>query len=132
LDSLFEILFGLLTDFSIFRFTKSIAPDTKGALGSKGTRNFTLEFGGSGTDEGGLIDDTIFGSVVLGLYGFEQGLFGAEDLDSGGRALSKVDETSSMADKSGTNKLSNNCSQVGGKGLHSVLQILLKAGTIVS
>lgn len=122
----------MLADLRILGFTESVASDTKGTLGSKGTGDFTLELGSSGINEGGLIDDTVFGSVVLGLDGFEEGFFSTEDLDSGSRALSKVDETSSVADKPGTNELSNNSSQIGSEGLHSVFQVFLKTGTVVS
>lgn len=36
------------------------------------------------TNNSGLIDETVFGGVVLGSHGSEQGLFSTQDLDGGG------------------------------------------------
>lgn len=67
-----------------------------------------------------MVNETIFGCVVLRLERSEKGLFGTEDLDGRGRVLGQVHQASGVTDESSTNKLTNEGSEIRGDGLHSV------------
>jgi len=42
------------------------------------------------TNDSGLVDETVFGGVVLGSHGSEQGLFSTQDLDGGGGVSKEI------------------------------------------
>ena len=64
--------------------TEGINSDTDGALSSQSSGDLTLDLSMGLTNNSGLIDETVFGGVVLGSHGSEQGLFSTQDLDGGG------------------------------------------------
>jgi hypothetical protein len=71
-----------------------------------------------------VVDQTVFGSGVLGLEGAEESLLSTQDLDGGSRVLCEVKQTSSMGNETGSNELSHQNSEIGSNRLHAVLQIL--------
>lgn len=78
-----------------------------------------------------LVDDTVFGCVVLRSDRLEQGLLGTQNLDGGGWALRQVDQAASMADQSRAHKLSDHAGEVGSQSLHPVLEILLEGSPVI-
>lgn len=78
-----------------------------------------------------MVDETVLGGSVLGLEGTEEGLLGSEDLDGGGWVLGEVDQAAGMGDETGSNKLTNEDGEVGGDGVHAVLQVLKELLTVL-
>lgn len=65
-----------------------------------------------------MVDDTELGGVALGLESSEEGLLGTENLDSRGGVLCEVGQGTSLGDKTSTDSLANESSQVGSDNAH--------------
>jgi hypothetical protein len=77
--------------------------DTSGnrTLVGQVSRYPSLVLGVSPTNKGGVIDQTILGSVSLGFQGSEEGLFGTQDLYRRGRSLGQVCKRTSLYNNRG-------------------------------
>jgi hypothetical protein len=67
-----------------------------------------------------MVDETVFGSIVLGLKSPEESFLGTKNLYSGSGVLGEVHQTSGVTDESGTDKLAYKRGKIRGDGLHSV------------
>jgi len=99
---------------------------SNGALVGKETRNATLVLGASPANEGRVIQETILGSVTLGLQGTEESLLGTENLDRGGGVLGQIGQATSVGNQTGTDHLSNKSSKVGSDNAHLGYQVLVE------
>lgn len=77
-----------------------------------------------------MVDETVFRSIVFGLQSSEQSLLSTQDLNSGSGVLGQVHQATSVADESSTDKLTDQSSQVGSDGLHSVPEVVGKLGSV--
>ena len=68
---------------------------------------------------------------MLGLERTEQRLLGTEDLDGGTGALGQVHEGTSVSDETGTDKLTNERSQIGCESLHTRRQVCAEVLTVL-
>lgn len=92
---------------------------------------FALVLGGSLADERGVVDETVLGSLVLGLEGAEEGLLGTEDLNGGGGVLGQVDERTGVSDETSADELAHHHGQVGSDGLHAVLEVVVELRAVL-
>lgn len=95
----------------------------QGTLVGQNTGNLTLVLGISSRDEGGVVKQSVLRSSGLGLQSSEKSLLGSKNLDGGSRQLSEVVKTSSVGQKSGSDRLTKEDSQVGSHVGHLFLQI---------
>jgi len=77
-------------------------------------------------------DETVFRSVVLGLESTEESLLGTEDLNSRRRVFSERHEGTGMGDQTGTDEFSNEGGKIGCDSGHSVSEVLVQFGTVLS
>lgn len=78
--------------------------------------------GSSLADHAGVVDETVLGSVLLGLQRSEESFFSSEDLNCRGGVLGQVEEGTSVGDEAGADELTEENSQVGSNRGHSVLK----------
>lgn len=78
-----------------------------------------------------MINKTVFRCVVLRLQSAEQSFFSSENLDSTGGMFGKIEQATSVADKTGTDKLSNESCQIGCNGTHTVPQVFSKLCSVL-
>ena len=78
-----------------------------------------------------MVDETVFGCIVLGLQRTEQRLLSTEDLDGTCWVLRKAEETAGVADQTSSDKVADEGGEVGCDGVHTVLEVLGKLGTIL-
>ena len=65
-----------------------------------------------------MVQQTVLGGVALGLQGTEESLLGTEDLDGGGGVLGQVGQATGVGDKTGSDDLTDESSQVRGHNAH--------------
>lgn len=70
-----------------------------------------------------MVDQTILGRIVLSFQSTEESLLGTQNLHSAGGVFSKVGEGACMTDQPCTNQFTNESSEIGGNGVHSVTEI---------
>jgi hypothetical protein len=68
---------------------------------------------------------------VLSLKRTEQRLLGTENLDGGTGRLGEVHEGTSVGNEAGTDKLTNECSQIGGESLHTGREVCAEVLTVL-
>ena len=78
--------------------------------------------GSSLADHAGVVDETVLGSILLGLQSSEESFFSTEDLNCRGRVLGQVEEGTSVGNQTSADKLTEKNSQVWSNGGHSVLK----------
>lgn len=69
---------------------KGVDMDGEGSFGSDYMGYFIFEFLRSLVNEGGVVDEIVFGGVVFGFECVEEGFFGIKDLDGIGGVFGKV------------------------------------------
>lgn len=79
-----------------------------------------------------MVDETVLGSVVLGLERAEERLFSTENLHSTGRVLGKVHKATSVADEACADELANERCEVRGDSCHAILEVGVKLGAVGS
>uniref|UniRef100_A0A7S3IMF5 Uncharacterized protein n=1 Tax=Strombidium inclinatum TaxID=197538 RepID=A0A7S3IMF5_9SPIT len=95
-----------------------------GALVGQVSGNSTLVFLAGSSDERRVEDQTVFGSLTLGLQSSEQSLLGTEDLNGRGGVLRQVGQTTGVGNELGADDLTGEGGEVGGDGAHSLLEII--------
>jgi len=118
LEALLDLLTELVSELVGGLLTEGIDTGSHGALVGEETRDTSLVLGGSTSNEGRVEDETVLGGVSLGLEGAEEGLLGTEDLNSRGRVLGEVGQGSGVADKTGSDLLSDEGGKVRSTGVH--------------
>lgn len=73
-----------------------------------------------------MVQQTILGSVALGLQGAEERLLGAKDLNRRGRVLGQVGQAAGMRDQPSTDDFAYQGSQVGSDDAHLGHQVVVK------
>ncbi|GJC83751.1 hypothetical protein ColLi_06589 [Colletotrichum liriopes] len=122
---------ALLLIVLVLHVAESVNTQTKSSLGSEGTGDLSLVLASGLANEGRVVDDTVLGCVVLGLESTEKGLLGTENLDGRRGSLGQADQRTSMGDEAGTDEVTNEGGQVGGKSAHASLQVVGKRGTVL-
>lgn len=70
-----------------------------------------------------MVDETVLGSVALGLESAEQSLLSTENLESRGRVLGEVGQRTSVGDETGGDRSADKGLQVGGDVGHLLLKV---------
>lgn len=91
--------------------------------------NLSLQLRGCRRDELCVIDETVFGSVLLHLQRPEQGLLGTEQLHGRGRRLGEGDERARVRDETSPDELTEQDGQIRRQCSHAVLQIVEQLGS---
>lgn len=71
-----------------------------------------------------MVDETVLGSVALGLEGAEEGLLGTEDLERGGRVLAQARQGTSVGDELGGNGGADEGLEVGRDDGHLLVKVV--------
>ncbi|KAL1836320.1 hypothetical protein VTK73DRAFT_5092 [Phialemonium thermophilum] len=108
---------------------QGVHADAQGHLGGELAGDLALVLAGGLADQRGVVDEAVLGGGVLGLEGAEQGLLGAQDLDGAAGVLGQVHQRAGVGDQAGADQVADQLGQVGGDGLHAVLQV---AGQVVA
>lgn len=74
-----------------------------------------------------MVDETVLGSVALGLERSEQSLLGTENLNSRGGVLGQVGQAAGLGNQASSDSLANEGSQVGGNDTHLVHKVSAEA-----
>lgn len=131
LEAVLNLLLQHLTKLLGGLLGKVVDSAGNGTLVGEVSGNATLVLGVGLADEGTVVDETELGSVALGLEGAEQGLLSTENLQSRGRVLGQVGQTSSLLDQAGSNNLSNQSSQVRGDGAHLLGEVVVQRPSVL-
>mmetsp|Transcript_46707 Transcript_46707/g.123983 ORF Transcript_46707/g.123983 Transcript_46707/m.123983 type:complete len:338 (+) Transcript_46707:459-1472(+) len=110
---------------------QGVDADGQRTLGREDARDLALVLRRGLADERRVVDETVLGSVVLALQRAEQGLLGAENLNSRRRVLGQVHQAARMSNETRTDQLTNHGGQVGRDRAHSVLQVLVKLHSVL-
>jgi hypothetical protein len=78
-----------------------------------------------------MVDETVFGSIVLGLKSPEESFLGTKNLYSGSGVLGEVHQTSGVTDESCSDQLANEGSEIGCDGLHPISQVLGELSSVL-
>merc|ERR1719246_333534 len=95
LQTLFDLSFERFTELGGWVLREAVHTCGDSALVGQIAGNTTLVLLGGATDEGRVEDETILGSLSLGLQGSEEGLLSTENLDGGGGELGEGSEGAS-------------------------------------
>ena len=71
-----------------------------------------------------MVNEAVFGRVVLGLESTKQRFLRPENLNSAGGVLGEVQQAAGMSDESCAHQLAHHDGEVGRDGCHAVLEVV--------
>lgn len=120
LETLLDLLPERLTKLGVGVLGKVVNSRGNCALVGKETGDAALVLLAGSANEGRVVDETVLGSVALGLQGTEKSLFGTEDLDGRGGVLGEVGQAAGLGNETSRNGVTDESSQVGCNNRHLV------------
>lgn len=123
LEAVLNLLTESITELGRGFLREVIDTAGHGALVGEVSGNAALVLDTSPTNEAAVVDQTVLGSIALGLEGTEKSLFGTENLQSGSGVFGKVGERASVRDEASSNRRANQGLQVGSNMAHLLLKV---------
>mmetsp|Transcript_22030 Transcript_22030/g.27058 ORF Transcript_22030/g.27058 Transcript_22030/m.27058 type:complete len:444 (-) Transcript_22030:276-1607(-) len=124
LQSLFDLVAQGLTNLSSGVLTEAVNTASNSALVRQIARDLAFVRSASSANERRVKQQTVLGSLALGLECAEQSLLSTKDLNGGGGVLGEVGETTGMSDEFGANNFANEGLKVRSDGAHALLEEL--------
>jgi hypothetical protein len=118
LQTFLNLLLKSFSELGRWSLRKVVNSRGNRALVGKETRDSALVLGSCATNERRMVQKTVLGCVSLGLESPEQGLLCTKNLNSRSRVLGQVGQATGVRNKTSTNNLSNQSSQVRSDNAH--------------
>ena len=130
-QSLLDLFPEGLSKFGSGRVREGVDPTGDGALIRQEPRHPSLILRSGPADEGGVVDDAVFGGIPLRLERPEERLLRAQNLEGRRGVFGKICQAPRVRDEPGADDLANELGEVGGDYAHLVDEVAVEGLAVV-